>query len=149
MLKLPVEADEHHMAVGSIAADWRERRQLSEIALSTPLPFLDVDATATHTFLTAEIAAPLETFGIDALNIGDVRGRNRLLTRAISQWAYAAVDADGDLRFSGIRYTSKLGDWECWAIFDGSDVREVSARAIEKTNPDLIEIANSFGLTIH
>ncbi len=137
------------MAIGSIVADWRERRQLSEITLITPLAFLDVDATATHTFLTAEIASSLEAFGIDALDIGDVRGRNRLLTRAISQWAYAAIDADGYLKYSGIRYTSKLGAWECWAIFGGSEVREVAARAIERTNPDLLEIANSFGLTIH
>lgn len=62
MRNLPVEPDEHYMAVGSIAADWRERRQLSKLNLVTPLPFLDVDATQTHTYLTAEIAGTLEAF---------------------------------------------------------------------------------------
>lgn len=149
MLALPVEADEHLMAVGSIAADWRERRQLTKLSVLDPLPFLDADATETHTYLTSELAQTLESHGVDTLNISDVRGRNRLLTRAISQWAYAATDAEGALRFGGIRYTSKIGDWECWAIFGGSIVKSLQAKAIDRSDPALIEIARLFDLTIH
>jgi hypothetical protein len=45
------------MEVGSVAADWRVRRSLVEFGLEDPLPFLDVDAPETHTYLTEVMAA--------------------------------------------------------------------------------------------
>ncbi|WP_203585882.1 RES family NAD+ phosphorylase [Subtercola lobariae] len=39
MRSLPIERDEHLMAVGGVPADWRTRRQLVSLRLRDPLPF--------------------------------------------------------------------------------------------------------------
>ena len=149
MRNLPIEGDEHLMAVGAVPADWRTRRQLVRFRLNDPLPFLDVDTPETHTFLTAEMAPALEVLGVDCLDIAHMRSANRFLTREVAQWAYAAMDDEGHPIFSGIRYASRLGAYECWAIFDGTEVEQLEARAIERTNSELEAIARSFDLTIH
>ena len=82
------------------------------------------------------------------IDVGVIRGSNRLATRAVAAWAYAATDAEGNPRFSGIRYVSRLGDHECWAIFDGSDVREVARSPISRVDSDVQQIATSWGLTV-
>ncbi|GGF19648.1 hypothetical protein [Subtercola lobariae] len=95
------------------------------------------------------MAQTLEALQVENLDVSLVRGANRLLTRAMSQWAYAASNDDGVLCYSGIRYGSRLGDYECWAVFAGTQLDELSAQSIEKSNEDLQSTARVFGLTIH
>ena len=38
----------------------------------------------------------LAGLGIDSLDVGIVRGRNRLVTRAIASWPHSATDPDGN-----------------------------------------------------
>jgi hypothetical protein len=149
MRALPPEEDEHLMAVGSIPADWRNRRQLVRLGLVEPLPFLDVDKPETHTYLTQEMAPLLEALGIDNLDIATVRGPNRFLTRSIAQWAYAAKNDDDEFLYSGLRYESRLGPHECWAVFTGTRITAFEAMAISKTHPDLVAVARSYGLVVH
>jgi hypothetical protein len=149
MRALPPESDEALMAVGSIPADWRTRRQLVEFALDSPLPFLDVDHPETHTHLTERMATQLDALSIQTLDVAALRGADRFLTRAISEWAYVATDDNDDFIYSGIRYGSRLGPWECWAIFAGTDLSPTRRTAISKTNDDLLRVARSFDLTIH
>jgi len=68
-----------------------------------------------------------------------------LLTRAIASWAYAAGDADGS-QYSGIRYLSRLGEHECWAVFDGTPIIELERTTIELTNPAFTTVVDEFGL---
>ncbi|MDR3068558.1 MAG: hypothetical protein LBU50_03550 [Cellulomonas sp.] len=49
------------MAAGSIPADWRTHRRLVAFSLPGALPFVDVDATETHTALTRHLAAELNS----------------------------------------------------------------------------------------
>lgn len=145
-----LDHDPAFMSPGSVPADWRLRRNLVEIGLKQPAPFLDVEAPETHTYLGETMAASLALLGVDNLNVSDVRGANRLVTRAISLFAYVHIDQeDGELAYSGIRYISKLGDHECWAVFDGTDFEITRRRTIEKTDPDLLRVAETFGLTVH
>lgn len=149
MRAMPPEEDEHLMAVGAIPADWRTRRQIAQFSLQDPLPFLNVDAPSTHTFLTAQMASHLAGLSIDHLDVSVVRGSNRLVTRAIAAWAYVAADDEGRSLFSGLRYESRLGPYECWAIFAGVAIVNTRFDAIAKNHSGLEAIARDFDLSIH
>jgi len=149
MRALQFEVDEHLMAAGAIPAEWRTRRQLVEFGLEDPLPFLDVDQPASHTYLTMEMADQLAALQVDNLDVAAIRGADRFLTRAIAEWAYVAADAEGRFLYSGIRYASRLGPWECWAIFRGAQIVDSRATAIQKSNPAILSVARAFDLTIH
>lgn len=137
------------MAAGSIPADWRTRRLLTRFQLDDSLPFLDVDAPATHSYLTEAMAPVLTALGMPNLDVGIVRGPNRFNTRAISTFAYVAKLEDGSAKYSGLRYGSRLGTWECWAIFEGTQIGRNSSNAIAKTESALERVARTFDLTIH
>lgn len=149
MRALPREPDEHFMEAGAVPADWRTRRQLVSFRLTDPLPFLDVDHPATHTFLMDALGTELDALGYDELDVGALRGRDRFLTRAIAEWSYAAVDDEGKPLYSGIRYGSRLGSHECWAIFEGTQIVDASAYTISKSDDRLLEVARDFGLSVH
>jgi len=142
------DEDPRFMVAGAVPADWRGRRLLVRLYVADALGFLDVEHPATHEYLTTEVALELAALAISVIDVGVIRGSNRLATRAVAAWAYAATDAEGNPRFSGIRYVSRLGDHECWAIFDGSDVREVARSPISRVDSDLQQIATSWGLTV-
>jgi hypothetical protein len=50
---------------------------------------------------------------------------------------------------SGIRYVSRLGNYECWAIFDGTEVETYETHSIELDDPDLQRIAQEYSRTLH
>lgn len=110
------------------------------------LPFLDVEHPDTHAYLNTVLAEVLDPLGVDNLDTALVRGGDRRITRAISSWAYAALDDEGDLQFGGIRYMSRLDNLECWAVFEGAPVREVSRDTIPINDPDLEYVAKRYGL---
>lgn len=141
--------EDGYMNVGTIAADWRLRRIKMQVTCPGSLPFLDVEDARTVAQLNIELADDLAALGeTNPLDVSDVRGRNRIVTRHIAGWAYAQQDNDGNFVFGGIRYKSKLGDWECWAIFDGTPVESSTPAALSLSDPGFIAIAQIFGLTI-
>ncbi|PRZ34799.1 RES domain-containing protein [Antricoccus suffuscus] len=142
------DEDPSFLVAGAVPADWRHRRLLVEVDLHEPLSFIDIEAAATHTFLTGQLAAELTTLGINELDVAAVRGPNRLVTRLVAGWAYTASDEQGDPLYAGIRYVSRLGNHECWAVFDGTGVTQRRARTIDQNNPDLLRVAADFGLRI-
>jgi hypothetical protein len=138
------------MAVGSVAADWRQRRTAVHIALPADLVFLDVESPVTHQFLRKELAPALSAIGLEDLDVSTVRGPDRRVTQMISEWAY--MEADGDqLRFAGIRYESRLrSGWECWALFDDDAlaIDVVETLPITPDMPALTSVASLFGLQV-
>ncbi|GAA1811319.1 RES family NAD+ phosphorylase [Nesterenkonia flava] len=149
MRKLRHEADEHLMEAGAVPADWRTRRRLVNFTLHAPLPFIDVDHPATHTALMRALSTELTALGHDELDIAALRGKDRLLTRAIAKWAFTQTDDDGNPCYAGIRYQSRLGDYECWAVFDGAEIINSNPQVLSKTDRELLEIARIFDLSIH
>jgi len=145
MRALLKDEDPEFMVCGAVPRDWRTRRLQLAVTVAGSLPFLDVEHPRTHEYLTAALAEQLSGFGITQLDVSDVRGRNRLLTRAIASWAYAASDVDGPV-YSGIRYLSRLGEHECWAVFDGTPIAELERTTIELTNPAFTTVVDEFGL---
>jgi len=144
------KSDPEFMNQGGIPADWRETRAIFLINCVEPLPFLNIEDPKTLAFLDVALADELNEMGVySALDIALVRGSNRRITRAVSAWTANQVDEEGAFIYSGIRYKSRLGDWECWAIFEETEMEIIKALEIKRTNLDLQFIAELFQLTIH
>ncbi len=138
------------MDVGTIAADWRERRSAVHIHLPPDAVFLDVESPVTHQHLRKELALGLSALGFDDLDVATVRGRDRRVTQLIADWAYLAEN-NGKPLYAGIRYESRIqSGWECWALFDDEemDVEVVETLPISKDMPALQAVANLFELQI-
>lgn len=142
--------EEGFVVCGGVPRDWRLKRTIVTLGVSRPLPFLDVDAPETHQYLSEALAPQLVALGYESnLDIADIRNSDRRLSRAIALEAYNAVDDEGLPLYSGIRYASRVSDdWECWAIFDGTDAYVTSQRSIEQNDPDLTAVADMWGLRI-
>lgn len=141
------EDDGGHMAAGNVAASWREARRMYAIGPIDPLPCVDVEHQATWNAIEADVRLPE---GVEHLDVGHLRGPDRLLTRRIALWAYSRTDEAGRRLYSGIRYLSRMGEFECWAIFDGTEVAEIGPpRDISPTDPVVRRVATDYGLTIH
>lgn len=142
-----LDEDKGHMSAGNVAASWRENRRRFALAVPDALPFVDVEHQDTWTVLEATMTMPP---GVLHLDVGHVRGPDRTLTRAISTWAYAQTDDEGKPLYSGVRYLSRTGEFECWAIFDGTTVLETApAGELKKDDPALVRVAQDYRLTLH
>jgi hypothetical protein len=138
------------MNVGSVPADWRLRRVKTRVICQEPLPFVDVEDPRTLATLGELLAKDLAALDIEQpLDVSLMRGRNRLVPRLVSRWAYVQQNEDGTPRYSGIRYESKLGGWECWAIFDGTRLGQAEEMAVSLEDPELVSVAAMYKLTIH
>lgn len=133
---------------GQVPASWLTTRRLRTFDVIGSLPFIDLESPATHTHLTQNASSVLLRQGIENLDVPAVRGPSRLLTRAIASWLYTQTDDHGRPLYAGIRYVSRLGDFECWAVFDGTPVELRSSGAVEPTDPALITVLKLFGMTI-
>lgn len=136
------------MQPGGVAAAWRDERRVYSIDVDDPLPFIDIEHEETRAWLQHETVDHLATLGVDSLDVAAIRGGNRLLTRALAQHIYVAND-DGNPRYSGVRYLSRHGDYECWAIFDGNEVSVATAAQIDRDDADLQHVASLWNLTVH
>lgn len=144
-----IETDPGRVGPGEVPASWLTSRRLREFEVTGSLPFVDIEATATHTYLTREAAPVLRHQELENLDVSDVRGPNRLLTRAIASWLYLRTDEHGQPLYAGIRYMSRLGEFECWAIFDGTPVELRATHDLKRTDPALRAVLELFGMAIH
>ncbi|AYF98119.1 RES domain-containing protein [Protaetiibacter intestinalis] len=141
--------DEHYMNAGNLPADWRARRRLLAFALEDDLPFIDLEADETLSYLTEAMAETLHALEIELLDQSVVRGPNRILTRAIASHIYTAVDSNDEALYSGIRYASRFGSHEAWAIFEGVRVEPKSFGSIEANDPYLRAACRAMNVTVH
>lgn len=79
-----------YMNVGSVPADWRLRRVTTRVICQEPLPFVDVEDPRTLATLSELLAKDLvAALDMDQpLDVSLMRGRNRLVPRLVSRWAY-------------------------------------------------------------
>lgn len=153
---IAVVQDEWHemnfMGLGSVPAEWRQLRTAARVVASPEARFLDVEALATHQYLRSELALGLSAMGYNDLDVSILRGPDRRVTRLISEWAYNATQASDDPTpvYAGVRYLSRLSnEWECWAVFEDTDLAAEETMPITQDLPALKTIAEGFGLTVH
>lgn len=146
----PRDDDSRFMVCGGIPQAWRLRRRIFSLGLVDPLPFVDIEAPTTLTYLEEVLSGTLLAldYGADNLDIADVRNKDRRLSRAISTHFYAAQDELGHPLYAGVRYRSRLDSGDCWAIFEGTEVQvlEDQSRPIERDDPDLQRLVDEWGL---
>jgi hypothetical protein len=133
---------------GEVPREWRQRRRLRGLSTRDALPFVDVEDPRTHLALVRAAPGLLTELGLANLDVATVRGPSRTVTRALARWVFGQTDDRGDPLYSGLRYVSKLGDFECWAVFEGTAVTLVEDDSITLRNPELREVAQTFGLVI-
>ena len=144
------------MLPGDVPSDWRQRRLAVKVAIQETKgfcagpQFLDVEAGETREELRVALADVLAYYGSDDLDVATVRGRDRRITRWISKWAHDQQGADGEAAFGGIRYLSRLDTaWECWAVFEEVELKELVKLPILANNTDLQNIARRFKLRVY
>lgn len=155
ILRKLVEDEWHQrnwMKVASVPADWRNSRLLIRLGLEQPLPFVDAAHSDTLTAFGDEprISRWLQSFCPTNVDLADIIGQDRRVTRLLSAWAFDTTDHDDAPMYGGIRYTSRLGaNYECWAIFEGNTIVELERQSIAADNTDLDAVATQYDLTIH
>ncbi|SHE25385.1 Hypothetical protein ACGLYG10_1601 [Actinomyces glycerinitolerans] len=137
------------MIAGSVPRDWRERRRLARLTLEEPSPFIDVESSDAWPVLEDALAPELSLLGVSHIDVSIVRGSNRLVTRLLARWAYLASSASGEPAYGGVRYMSKLGPFECWAIFDGVQWNPAGQTRITKQDAAYREACALLELVAH
>ncbi|HET7508865.1 MAG TPA: RES domain-containing protein [Solirubrobacterales bacterium] len=147
------------MEVGDIPADWRQRRTAVRVGFpggghnakfKGGVQFLDIESVETREAMRSDLAPLLAYYHYDDLDVALVRGRDRRVTRYISQWVFEQVDEDGHPLYAGIRYLSRLNtEWECWAVFDDVEIEELERRPLRGDDRSYKKIAKLYGLTPH
>lgn len=141
----------HRFRPSWVSQGWRLRRTAVRVKVE-PRPFLDVTTMGSLLALREELALGLAALGYHDLDLGLVQGPDRRVTRLIAAWAYHQEQDDaGSIthRYAGIKYTSRLNhDWACWAVFPETDFEEIEAKPIDREMPELLEIAEKFGLRV-
>jgi hypothetical protein len=138
------------MAVGSVAADWRQRRTVVHVRLARDLVFVDVESPVTHQFLRRELALGLSSIGLSDLDVSTVRGPDRRVTQMISEWAYMASSGE-EPSYGGVRYESRIrSGWECWALFEDEEleIEVLETRPITPDIPEMQTVAKLFELQV-
>ncbi len=138
------------MKVGAVPADWRFRRTAVKVVLPQDR-YLDVDSPRTHQYLRSALALGLSSLGYEDLDIATARGKDRRVTRLISEWAYRAAVSEDDPTplYAGLRYVSRLNNaWECWAVFHDIELEVVDTRPITLDMPELVAVAKLFELQV-
>jgi hypothetical protein len=147
MARAGASADE--LAVPTLDRSWRAGRVLRMLRMLDALPFFDIEASGSHTYLTEHARSVLLGLGVPMLDVPTVRGQSRLLTRGLATWIYQRTDAAGEPLYGGIRYLSKLdNDYECWAIFDGTAVEVLGEQHITIDDPDLAAVAKRHAIPL-
>jgi hypothetical protein len=145
-------AERGYMDVGSVPADWRDSRILVNAGIEEPRPFVDAAAADTIAAFRADprVMPYLQNWGVDQLDLSHIVGSDRRVTRLLSQWAWDRELKGDGVGYDGIRYVSRLGsDRECWVVFEGVPLVEISRRPVLHTDTVLCAVAQQFGLVVH
>jgi hypothetical protein len=143
-----MESDPGRVRPGEIDQEWLISRRLRSFATVSALPFVDVESPLTHTHLTRAAGDVLMQAGIENLDVAHIRGPSRRLTRSLAAWLYSRTDAQGNPLYAGIRYMSRLGEFECWAIFDGTTVELRTSSSLDPLDDRLSSVLELFGMSI-
>jgi len=129
-------------AAGMIPNTWHLDRRMATLRLLAGQRWLDLREHQTRETLRLRLARRLRSLGYADLELGDAMGRDRRLTKSIAQFAVT----EG---FQGIAYKSRFDHaFDCWALFEGAEFRQLADEPIAPDDPDLIEAARRLGLRL-
>jgi hypothetical protein len=141
---------------GVVPFDWRFKRQVGLTQLDPSLKFAAISEPEPIAHLRVAMA-PIVTMirmpgdDVDDFDLSTIFSRNRQITQHCARHIYELCDADGNPRFAGICYPSRVNlYWTCWAIFDDrlKHTPGVLETTIDPQDPDLVEAARLLDLSI-
>lgn len=117
--------------------------------------FVDVGHSRSLSRLRLALASRIVHHGLDDLDAASVRlSAPRRFTQEISRWVYDRSTPEGQRRFAGIAYRSRLGDeFHNWAIFEPSGGAlpwrgTPETRPIPGNDPDLARALELLGVRL-
>ena len=137
-------------ARSTVPADWRAVRRLGAARLDPDASFVDIGDAQTLAVLRPILAATATAMGLPDVDISAIAGPSRALTQEAARHIYERHGQDGQPRYAGIRYTSRLDrTWDCWAVFsDRIRYRVVRVDAIAADDPAVLEAARVLDLLV-
>lgn len=122
---------------------WRKVHVLAEAdIISDKRLFIHVENLNVRHYLENKLLDLLKHYGIEHLNISEIRSKNRDLTRAISREIYEHWDS------AGIEFRSNLDNEPCYASFEGrSRLKQIGRHtSLADDIPVLMKICREYGL---
>jgi len=149
----------NHVAAPGIITDdhWRTQRTLWSLRL--PLTGWWVRLEDPDSMAAAEKAIPTElaTAGAPTLDVGVLRGSNRVATVLVADWVHGLRLDDGTQPL-GIHYDSKHATGHSWAYWmprpddrtppKHEPVQVVTEHPVERADPDLLTVTRRFGISL-
>lgn len=127
--------------IGSIPDDVLARL-IGSFHLQAGQRWFDFRSAETYQALREDYPDTIMAFGHDDFDASHALSADRDLTQAIARLAFQ----EG---FDGIVYKSRLEPaLNCWALFDRCRIDLVAIDAIAADDPDLVQVAALFGLTV-
>lgn len=107
---------------GVIPVDWRFKRQIGSTHLDPSLQFAAIAEPESLAHLRVALAPQLTMLALSDASIdfdlGSIFTGDRRVTQHCARYIYDQRDDQGNARFAGIFYASRLNlHWGCWAIF--------------------------------
>lgn len=137
------------MLAGDVPRDCRQRRSLVQFLVQSPAPCVDLESPQTHRALERHLAGDLDAPGITGPDIPVVRSERRLVTRLIATWDHRAADPETNYAmYCGIRYDSKIGNHECWAIFADTELSLLGAGLVDGNDHAYRQAGAELGLRL-
>ena len=126
------------------------KRSLASATI-TPLPFIDIAATSTHTFLNRHdrARAALRRANHSEFDRGVVMHADRELTRAVAGLLRDYADEDLSGQVAGLSYESRLANHRCYAVWaDRITFTDVQPWPLTADTPELQHATHELGITI-
>jgi hypothetical protein len=136
---------------GQVPEDYFDNRYLGHIAVDDDVRFVDVEHPDTHIAARPALRPLLRGYGIRRIDRGTFLHADRRVTRTIARYYWELAQYPDHHSWRGLRYSSRLAaDWECWAVWEPTPLREGIAEIIPVTraNPALHGAAGRLGLTV-
>lgn len=128
--------------------EWLQSRRIGSLLLTDLTrvqKWLDFTRPETFTNFRIRFRRLILQHGFSDFDLSAATTENRDFTREIGLWAYQ----EG---YSGITYVTRhTPSLSCWAVFSGSEFVPVDvnpAAEIAPNDPDLMAVANEFGLAL-
>jgi RES domain len=121
---------------------WTAGRVLLRLRLPATARLLDLRDSAAIEMIADSLAEELLALGCSDFDLSTLLGSDRRTTQTVAAWA-ARSDHDGIILPS--RFAST---WSCVSVFNSTKPRIIGHDDIASTDPDLMVVAQNFGLRI-
>jgi hypothetical protein len=140
----PTDPDYAMPTMGTVPDEYFDK-QICRLRLSPGQTWLDLRSPETHQWLRTSLASSLVALGIGVkFAWGELLGDRLEITQAVSRLSYESGH-------QGMVFPSSHDPaLDCWVVFEGASFRLVGRSGqIRRTDRDLLQVVDLFGLSVH